>query len=644
MTLFLNFLIKFVSLLTSLVPVPTPTVQNTTNEDVYIPEYLNINPLEGEDFYEPNDNYDDAIRMNPENFYSIESYSSSVNGTLFYTGLSVDYDYYYITIFTDSYVEIDLISLEPNCMFSLVYFDYIINNGENGYSSAQCDPTTIYDDFGQYEFKNYNGVLKPGTYFIYLDNFFNTSNVTEYQLSLDVSKTQDSPDANIDDLIYNKNCKGAIWLNDFLPFVDNELPPFDTKTYYYLRNEQGYHYNDFAIKKFSELVGNSRVKAAVIYIWDMELRRVLADIFLAFYQDMLLQFEEQEKIRADLELAIDITSNIIEITGYINENMPYNKEIQTAVDIGLNVTESAINGYFYALMPKFDMDKTEFFAFVASLASIFDFDDNNETNTRNLRSYNVLEIIEIPIYYVFNTTSDSCNVDFEPTIEEYIDDLNVFYEEDIFYANQCEQDFLRGKIFGLLASDDLSNLDSLTLCSEILKDDIDISLDQEIQIDVLETQEYLWYEFTPLETKRYFFLCYGSEDAMIEIFSEKVSSYMTTGMLAAFQDGYINVNDSSCVGCYGHILLEEGITYFIRVRTATYNKVENLTLVISDEHRTDAVHTHNYCEHIWINSTQHESFCYCGYSTMCGHSKLPNGTKCIVCGGRADMGFIGPIT
>ena len=203
-----NLISNILTLWMSLCPINMGLEQYIMNdvEDIYIPDYINENPLIGEDNYESNDNYDDAINMSPDNFYEIDSYSTCLNATLFCTGMYPDYDFYYFTVFTDSYVTIDLVTSVINCKFSLVYFNYNTYSTDANNFNAPCDPVTLFDFENQQMYKNYDGLLKPGTYFIYLDNLFDYTSVIDYQLSLVIRKTDDAADANINDLIFNKEC------------------------------------------------------------------------------------------------------------------------------------------------------------------------------------------------------------------------------------------------------------------------------------------------------------------------------------------------------------------------------------------------------------------------------------------------------
>ena len=72
------------------------------------------------------------------------------------------------------------------------------------------------------------------------------------------------------------------------------------------------------------------------------------------------------------------------------------------------------------------------------------------------------------------------------------------------------------------------------------------------------------------------------------------------------------------------------------------NPLEGQDYYESNDSYDDAVHVHKYITHVWLNNTQHESFCNCGDSIICGHSKFTQDINCALCGGRADIGFIGP--
>ena len=64
------------------------------------------------DQYEPNNNISTATEICLSNFYLKNSYTISINATIDYTALFQDIDYYYLTILTDSNVNIEIAANE----------------------------------------------------------------------------------------------------------------------------------------------------------------------------------------------------------------------------------------------------------------------------------------------------------------------------------------------------------------------------------------------------------------------------------------------------------------------------------------------------------------------------------------------------
>lgn len=648
MSIIINYIFKSISIFLSLLNLNiynTSTISEDNDSNVFIPNYVNINPLEGQDYYESNDSYDDAVNAFPENFYNFEEFSSLIDATLYSPGGYIDYEFYYFTVFTDLCVDIELISASTESFFSLIYFDYNIIMNEDDTYNALCNPITIVDNDNNQNFTSFSGILQPGTYFIYLNNSFNSNVVTCYQILLHSEKTDDSDDVKLNDLIYNKNCKGAIWMNDFIPFNFKNSLQITTEILYYDYGKQNLHYHDFALEKLSSVIGNQAVKTKVLYIWDPVLRRTLHQIFLSLKNIIYSELKDEQELAMRLELEHDIISNTLSIIGTVNEHININKVVSVPISLVLDVSEIVLDMFFDSLIPKISIDRVEYLMFLSNLTGTLDMnigDNDNANDIEYLRDLQLLEIIQIPIYYEFIIESNRNKINYNVTCEKSIEYDSLLYGNSMIYANQCNINFMRGKIYAIEELGDLMYSDSLPMCSELLAEHTSIDLNEEVDIGSLHEDEYVWVEFTPLETNTYYFLAFGDSKVRIDVFDYKTKSYVDTNRLFSFMGGYTNINDSTCKGCYADAVLNEGKTYYFRIRGDMYDELNDITFIISENPRNDAVHVHKYITHVWLNNTQHESFCNCGDSIICGHSKFSQDINCALCGGRADIGFIGP--
>ena len=649
---YLNFFLKTCSMIFSLfsfAPDDLNLINNTdyaNYDNVYVPEYINENPFEGQDNYEYNDNYDDAIKLCPDDFYNLNEYQTTLNATLYYNYLTPDHDYYYFTIFTDSYVEIQLNSLSLDCKFSLTYFDYVISSEDNDLIAESSFFLQVNND-GLECYRSFSGLLKPGTYIIYLDNLFDYAISIPYELTLCVSKSEDNPDIYINDLIFNKDLLGAIWMNDYIPFNFNPNLSNLSDVLYYDFNKQNLNYYDYSLGKLSSLVGDEAIKSCVIYIWDPALRITLYEILVSVAEIIEQYLNNNERLAFKLQLEHDYAENTIRIIGLANEIFTINKKVKKSIEIGLESLSNTLDVIFQLLMPKIELNKIEYFAYINSLISALDmcYDaDNLLPDVEVLRRMNALEIIQIPIFYTFDINQNRCKINYLKTIDNYFASYSFLYNEDVIYANQSNISFLRGKVYAINQSGNFLDMDDLTLCSDIITEHNEISLNVELEIGSLYDKEYVWLKYIPEETQRYYLLCYGDENVKIDIFDYKTKSFVDLNRLYSFTDGYTNIHDSSIVGCYANVVLQEGMTYYFRISGVNYCETNDLIFVISENPRNDAVHIHDYTSHIWINSTIHISYCECGESITCGHAILNNNSYCLLCGGRADMGFVGPFS
>ena len=90
-------------------------------------------------------------------------------------------------------------------------------------------------------------------------------------------------------------------------------------------------------------------------------------------------------------------------------------------------------------------------------------------------------------------------------------------------------------------------------------------------------------------------------------------------------------------------------TYTTNISRTVYFKVQNLSLTSGSygiKISETLGHIHSYNDsYIWINANQHRAYCSCLSSVLQPHTVTPsNPHYCILCGGYADLGGIGPLS
>ena len=122
-------------------------------------------------------------------------------------------------------------------------------------------------------------------------------------------------------------------------------------------------------------------------------------------------------------------------------------------------------------------------------------------------------------------------------------------------------------------------------------------------------------------------------------------SFYNTSSLNLTATLYSDIQGASLVSgsCNGNGLL---FSYYFPMPTTYYLKIENNS-AISGSYSIDSAptqHIHSYSSsYSWENSRKHKAFCSCGTNQLRGHVVNSGGNICILCGGFADMGIVGPL-
>ncbi len=179
---------------------------------------------------------------------------------------------------------------------------------------------------------------------------------------------------------------------------------------------------------------------------------------------------------------------------------------------------------------------------------------------------------------------------------------------------------------------------------------LDLDTDQKSVLSHIYIEKFAEFEFTPKETKTYYFVCTGGDEMVIDLFLRPITDFQLPfrsykgGFLSTYP-GYTSNEDR---GCYFSRLLDADQTIYIRIRNGNYQLPKRIYFAISNDPIPSTLckplpHEHNYYEkYLWENQTVHQSYCECGESTFQSHVVSAGSSTCLFCGGKANIGFTGP--
>lgn len=451
---------------TNTINVQEEFIENDDNDEISLLSYF-------EDQYEPNDNMSDATEICPSNFYSLNSYNINIDATLDYSASIQDVDFYYLTLFTDSNVNIEVeadSSYSGNFDFSLMNYNYY--SVSNGY--AHHWPEDVVSNYNGTRLISYTLTLKPGTYLIYLRGRQNSSvtNDLPYSLNVNVSKVTQYPNILVSDLKNDTDIKGALWLSDFIPTNNFSIFDLNSDYIYYKAIEQNLNYPDYALDKMRVVSNGNPIKLANYYIWDPLLKHVLHEIFVVIRNEFNDMLEENEKIAGELSLQYDtitgILSVVFDIVGYIPMPVP----VSLCVDVLDIVTFAVIDSYFNSIMPEFNVNQSQYLSFISTIAAYTDLGLTEEEKQSVDAIYakdTEREIIQIPVYYRLGinektfSTYDEHYYSLKATSSEFFNYSSLIYNDTYFYSSFDNDYYCRGKIYEINNFSDLTNFENLEL-------------------------------------------------------------------------------------------------------------------------------------------------------------------------------------
>lgn len=431
--------------------------------------------LPDEDHFEPNDNISDASEICPDDFYLKDSYSIDVDATLDYVAMLQDIDFYYLTIFTDSYVNIS-VDIESNYagnfQFALMNYDYY--KIENGYAYHWTED--IFSNYDGTRSIYYSALLKPGTYLIYLRGCQDSSitNVLPYSLKVNVTKNiRTDGDIPIMDIISDEDTLAAVWISDFLPCDNTSIFDLTSEYVYYKPNQTNLDYPDFALDKLREVSNGEPINVATFYIWDNALRHTLHELFVATKNLFLEQIQNQYNENVKLRLQQNTFTNSLEIVATVFGNDLVPKNVSIPVNIISEIGFSVIEMYYSALIQEITPNDVYYSTFLGMLSQAFYVSMPVELDVprtiENIIKYGIKEITFVPICFDLGIKTSTF-----PTQNEHYYSFkasskigatldSLIYDDRIFRTRQESNVYSDGKIYKIKSYDDLDDCSQLEL-------------------------------------------------------------------------------------------------------------------------------------------------------------------------------------
>ncbi len=661
----------------------TKNVLNKTSTiSYYTPEPKNEKV--GGDAYEWNNNPDTAVNLNPDNYYT-----GSYNGT-FHTKINnltldtyanlYDYDYFYFKLLYESNVSLLLTGYNSNyCSFDffLMKLDYPrVDFDYTGNSKATHELVNLVEDDSNDITKSYNGVLKPGTYYILLHckstQPFGVD--IKYDLTLDViKKIKNRVDISITDLKFNKDLGGAVWLADYLPLgFKNIFIPYITADFY---NSQttGINVEDYALNDLMNLFLNNEFRVAEFYIWDPHIKIALSEILLKTIDIIDDQISLNSKITNNVNTVVNLIDKTITVTCTLisagGKLTPYS----TIISVGTTIINKSfqfllkflLNTYVYTNI-QVAKEYRDYLEKINTALGIIYTDDTHQMISDDYFSSFVP--IALPCFCTFTSSGSSLipssfirSVSFNNNQNNKTDD-NFIASGDVIPHSQSGNNFIDGDIYAITSETNLLNpIDSLQKVTSYpyLEPYIEeITLEEPGAIGNIYKNEFHWYKFEATKSSDYSFYTvehsstsstdgfkYGS---IIEVFTSVVAGHSNLGRIKKIDGGYFST-DGVQKGSYYQKHLTAGEVLYFRVSCGDiYYLNHSISFVAQDYFITRLPHTHDYTDnYVRESMTKHRSYCSCSLYILEGHIVPSGGTGlrkyCLLCGGEAT-GIVGQLS
>lgn len=602
-----------------------------------------------DDEFEDNDSFDTAYDLDGLSNHYLAYREIEIEANLNFSSSQNDIDFYTFDIIRKSEVTINLSANNSNLSYTFAIYNAQISEHEDG-ETLSTQNSIIYNDNSNIQEKNFMEVLLPGTYYLKLafctDEL--SSNNIEYCINISISKCSDYDNESISDLKYNKNLKGAVWINDLYPFETIGFStPFETYRFT-LNGSSNLNYFDDIYNLDSDRI----IKMAEIYVWDPSIKEILFTIVDKLDDELELYFKIENYVSTIVDLTLELLDEHFELAITIGEKISrilFNEELSEILT-NILIEEGEYN-LLNIELPDNLLDAKKIGEYIAMLKDAL---LNNDDNY----------ICKIPIYcqiakYTHLLLNTEYYLDFDCT---YKNVFNEVYSIDLNNSNNIISStpenpiYSSGKIYSLEFTDikiNKNNLVETSVFYDVMPTNINqVYLNSPISFDI-NFGHYNWYKFVAPETNKYHFIACGlnGNDLAMSLFSDPALGYYDdTGRYAYRTGGYHNMYDASNKGVYIPYDLYAGDIVYIKLNHKDFSQtMSNLVFYITDSEPTYLIHEHFYNSYTRVNTLRHSAYCDCGAYILEQHVISQNvlfndeyivRNICLKCGGLVDLGFV----
>ena len=515
------------------------------------------------DKYEDNNSITMAKCISPS--YDGESAAKDYNVTIYATihrnellwGLikkEVDEDYYRFNVYGKSKTTINLSNIPVGCDYDLELYEHV----NRRYAELDQVSLVARSAFVSNNDEKISVDLLPGVYYLRVNSYNDTFNAKEeYKLSLNVDYYFE--DVSISELRYSKGIGAALWVSDYDPFG---IYPFALQS----KSEVGfycfsqyYSVHKFGNPMFQYIRDEDGIKHASLYIWDLNLRKILYEIVKTSIIQLESDFSDDEQIRITLDVTSDIVNGISVIVGLALVFVPVanpallTKVALNALGVTATVLPTLLDCIFETIMPQNLLErKSNYLNYLRTLSAALE--SNSSTSDQ--------EVIKIDSNYKitddssFGVVQVDYDIDFTPMVQP-----SYLYDCDIIPAFQEDAKF-NGTVYPLKTLDDINNARKK---NAIDYSDVNTGGNEKLSLDVpfvaeINTGEYKWYHFTAPENGKYTFQTNSQMDTYGELFPHIVPGYSSDERINFDDDGGNERNFSITVEMF------KDRTIYLRVR------------------------------------------------------------------------------
>lgn len=612
-------------------------------------------PPKGEDFsgdiYENNNNYEDATRLSPDNYYDLDSYETNLEANVNSSSFR-DIDYYYFTALTDTEVDISFTLKSYNFKLSWALSTNFYTGNSNTINRLI---NNIYEE-QNVSSQSKSFLLKPGTYYLYLTvgTHSPTDYKFEYNLRLNAKKSiKGYENENIGTLKYGKGLGGVVWKSDY-QVLPEHLSTNVLGTYkYYDRFVQGIHNPDPALDTLNKLYNQQPILLKEYFIWDKDIKEAIHTVANEAKTLINEKITNKEIKQVQIKTAINTAENAVEIgievikIGAQYALPEYKKIIKVSADILKKISEFVFSQILNTLLERPDVkvvpEEYNYLTYLNGIVNAFQTEDEDN------------RVLSLPIYYnLYNEQSFIYKISYislYPTVKKTISSSGrIYYDQDIF-AEPNGSFPTRGKIYGL---DDQTRL----VQDYPFKEDqiTDIFVNEPQSIPPLHKQEFLWFKFRAPKNSIYSFYTNDRNDISTKVYpftkmmfySEPDWGNSGKNLIGEANNVFIDSKGDATGSFYQETFTENQIVY-IRIES---KYTGSSVLMIEEGKKEFSVHQHNFSsKYKWLSELRHVSICECGTTgtegphvvTKVSGPFINNNFQlyCSICGGIAKYGIIG---